>query len=161
MKTAVEKFWERVNKDTPSVTPSLGPCWTWTKKLNDSGYGIFYINGKNTRAHRFSYSSFVEKISDTAYVLHHCDVRSCVRPDHLYVGTKRDNILDALTRKRHKVPTPPKGEQHSHAKLRDKDVLEIRELQNKGVHTRTIQSMFPVSQSTLSRIKNRRIWDHI
>lgn len=88
MKTMVERFWDRVKK-----TES---CWLWTGMVNRSGYGIF-TPSKNYRrlAHRVVWVLTNGPIPDGLFVCHHCDVRNCIRPDHLFLGTQRDNIVDA------------------------------------------------------------------
>lgn len=80
-----ERFWSKVEKtDT---------CWIWTAaKIN--GYGVFWHSGKNMKAHRLSYEAAFSPIPIGLYVLHHCDVPSCVNPAHLFLGTQRDNIQD-------------------------------------------------------------------
>ena len=75
-------------------------CWIWTGGVSSSGYGIFYWAGKSEHAHRASYAMNVGMIEDGGWVLHHCDEKRCVRPDHLYVGTREQNVRDAIQRKR-------------------------------------------------------------
>lgn len=82
---------------------SASGCWEWTGSLQ-RGYGQLTYKGKHYRAHRFSFWHFVEPIKPGLWVLHHCDNRLCVNPDHLYQGTPIDNRADMLNRSRWKHP---------------------------------------------------------
>lgn len=86
----------KVDKNGPVVKPELGPCWLWTAFVKANGYGQFGI-GKakgGAHAHRFSFELHVGPIPDGLCVLHRCDVRHCVRPEHLFLGTQKDNAND-------------------------------------------------------------------
>jgi hypothetical protein len=84
--------------------PNSG-CWLWLRALNVDGYGSIAVgrastkNG-NERAHRFSWKKFKGAIPFGMCVLHRCDVRSCVNPDHLFLGTYRDNHDDMVAKGR-------------------------------------------------------------
>jgi len=82
----------KVNKDTG--------CWEWTKYLNEFGYGRMRFNGKKELSHRVSYTVFVEPIPDGLLVLHTCDNPRCVNPEHLFLGTDKDNFEDAVAKGR-------------------------------------------------------------
>lgn len=79
----------------------LNGCWEWTDYISNDGYGQIRINQKMLRAHRISFILHGGRIPKNKWVLHHCDNRKCVNPDHLYVGNREDNIRDMLVRKRH------------------------------------------------------------
>jgi hypothetical protein len=76
-------------------------CWLWTASARTDGYGQFRHLGYGTTpgaTHRLSYEHHVGPIPEGMHVLHRCDVKRCVRPDHLYVGDRSDNMQDAADR---------------------------------------------------------------
>ena len=96
-----------------------------------------------------------QPIPDGVLICHHCDVKICVRPSHLYLGTKRTNATDALNRgqmstgKQHPVP---RGMAHWKAKLTDEQVADIRRRRADGQTLRVIGEAFGVSEAHVSRI---------
>ena len=97
------KFWANVVKQTNG-------CWVWVRSTNTSGYGVLCTHGdESVLTHRFSWQLHFGHIPFGLYVLHHCDIRICVRPDHLFLGTFKDNRQDCVFKGRdHAV----RGEQH-------------------------------------------------
>src|SRR5271166_838027 len=83
-------------------------CWNWIGSECSNGYGSLSItlNGKHTNvlAHRLSYQLTIGAIPDGLLVCHKCDNRKCVRPDHLFLGSHKDNTQDMMTKKRGKSP---------------------------------------------------------
>lgn len=85
--TLEERFWTKVQQTEG--------CWLWTASKNNKGYGKLTLSsGQKKLAHRVSYEIAYGKISDSICVLHKCDTPLCVRPDHLFLGTKADNNAD-------------------------------------------------------------------
>lgn len=95
---APERFWNRVEKSDG--------CWLWRGDKNRKGYGVVSMiaNGKRTRvlAHRYSFLFHHGPIHRHLVVMHLCDVRDCVNPAHLSIGTQGDNIRDMMTKRRHR-----------------------------------------------------------
>lgn len=151
--TQLDRFWRNVDR-------SGGPdsCWPWTGYVRESGYGCFGLKGKEFKAHRVSY--FIEhgSIDNDWLVLHHCDVRSCVNPAHLFLGTPKDNSQDAVTKGRN---TRLFGEQNGKAKLTRAAVLSIRRMCSKGVYQKTAARRFGVSEATVSYIVNGGRWKQL
>ena len=91
----MQRFLDKVDQDGPNG------CWVWTAARTPKGYGCFrFGNRGGARAHRVSYELFVGPIPEGLQVNHHCDNPSCVNPDHLYVGTQKQNRQDAVLRNR-------------------------------------------------------------
>jgi hypothetical protein len=130
-------------------------CWLWTKAQSRKGYGYMWLEGKMFRAHRLSWELYRSPIPGKLFVLHRCDVRSCVNPDHLFLGTDLDNWRDALAKKRRRSGI---GQDSYSSKLTDADVLAIRI--SKEPH-RILAERFGVDYTNIWQIKRRKTWTHI
>lgn len=111
------RFWMNVDSGAPSG------CWEWSGYTFKAGYGGISIGGTMVYAHRLSYELHYGPITNGLCVLHRCDNPKCVRPDHLFLGTRRENAADRDSKGRQ-----AKGEASGPAKLRESEVLAIREL---------------------------------
>ena len=78
----------------------INGCWLWNGGLNSTGYGRMFRDGRYVFVHRLSYEVHVGPIEGGLHVLHHCDTPRCVRPEHLFLGTMSDNMLDASAKGR-------------------------------------------------------------
>ena len=99
-------------------------CWEWSSTRDRDGYGVFgHGRGKQLRAHRASYEFHKGPVSDGLFVCHRCDNPSCINPDHLFIGSPKENTGDMVRKGRKKLLV---GEDHRNSKLTKSDVIEIR-----------------------------------
>lgn len=141
-----------------SAENSFG-CWIWNKCTTPLGYGVIMVNGRTEQAHRASYQEFIGEIPKGLHVLHECDVRNCINPDHLFLGTQQDNMDDMIKKgRRHSS----KGSDNPSHKLTEEDVKQIRKLCKEGkVQQKEIAVKFFVDSTTISNINTRKTWKHI
>ncbi len=95
-------------------------CWIWNSSLNDNGYGQIHNRGKTLKAHKVSYELYKGIIPKGMCVCHTCDNRYCVNPNHLWLGTYKDNINDMFKKNRQNLKRSNK------LKLTAKQILEIK-----------------------------------
>ena len=122
---------------------------------SNRGYGWFCFRQKTVRAHRASWELHNGPIPNGLHVLHKCDVRCCVNPDHLFLGTHLDNMRDRHLKGR---STGPKGSAAAKAKLSDADVVLIR---SSKLPARELAESLGVNKSTIYSILNGRTWVHV
>lgn len=105
-----------------SYTPNAGTgCWEWTGHKYSNGYGVLKVFGRDVSAHRYSYELHKGPIPAGMFVLHSCDNKSCINPDHLRVGTHQENMDEAHARGLMRpipkgTPNPRKGIKNKDAK---------------------------------------------
>jgi len=167
--TTERRFWSFVKKPDKSERGEDDDCWIWTgsEKAHEYGYGKLAVSGKSQQdyAHRISWWLHYGKIPDGLCVLHHCDNPRCVRPDHLFLGTIEDNMVDAASKKRTGFQLYPekieRGEQRYCAKLTADLVVEIRKRHIEGVSNNQMAREYGVNCGTVSNVVNRKRWKHI
>lgn len=126
-------------------------CWNWRSISNgDYGYGSFRMSEKTEGAHRVSWKIYKGEIPEGLFVLHRCDNRRCVNPDHLFIGTNNDNMQDMKSKGRSRSL---RGEESGNSKLTNEQTKEIRKLLKTGLFQREIAKMFGVSHQLISAIK--------
>ena len=148
----------QIDRFRKQVDCSGGPdaCWPWTGFLRENGYGVIGINRNGYKVHRVSYFLEHGRIDNDRLVLHRCDVRSCVNPAHLFLGTPKDNSQDAVKKGRN---AKLYGDRNGKAKLSRADVLSIRRMcRRSGVYQKTIAKQFGVSEATVSYVVNGGRW---
>lgn len=175
-----KRFWEKVDKRAHG-------CWQWTAGKFAQGYGAFQLNGCAQRAHRIVWELTHGAIPRGKDVLHTCDNPSCVNPEHLYLGTDKENGRDRAVRgraasgARHKSRTCPssvprgdnhfsrrhpekvcRGEHHGNATLTEAQVRAILQ-EHTGRYGNLIElaKKYRVSRSVVDRIVRRETWKHV
>lgn len=134
-------------------------CWEWTGLLSNLGYGKIGFKGKTKLVSRLVYEIFVGDIPKGLLVCHTCDNRKCINPDHLFLGTPKENMHDMIDKGRDKKC---KGISHPTSKLTEKDVLEIRSkyVPRKNSYPKLAKE-FGVADTTIEKIIKRKAWTHI
>lgn len=130
-------------------------CWLWLGAINRNGYGKVKLDRKHWTAHRWAWQLFRGDLPDSVCVLHRCDVRSCVNPDHLFLGTVQDNVDDMWRKGRR---GPMRGGRAA-AKLTDHQVSIIRSLRG-NVRQIDLAIRFNIHHSQISRIQNGKYYKH-
>lgn len=137
-------------------------CVLWPFKTDKDGYGWFSCNGEK-RAHRVSYSFHKGQITDGLHVLHKCDNPSCVNPNHLFLGTHKQNMQDMVEKGRANHLKMDyidnTGSNHPKSLITESQVLEIREI--KGISQKEIGIKYGISRQAVSDIVRRVNWNHI
>lgn len=159
----ITRFWAKVEKtDT---------CWLW-QGTRPRGYGHLRIGGgKVIGAHRLSWIITYGMIPRGMFVCHHCDVRNCVRPAHLFLGTCKENMVDASRKGRtsrgdsHHTRTHPervrRGVSHYKVKLNNEQVLTIRRLRTQGRTLASLAKEFGVTNGNIYFITSGKTWSHL
>lgn len=133
------------------VSVSADGCWVWTAKIHKDGYGQIKVGGrygKTLAAHRVSWMMFRGRIPNGLYVLHSCDTRSCVNPEHLFTGTAQHNTDDMLKKGR--------GQDYSKVrKISDEQAVQMQKMHaSGGVTYKEVGEAFNVSNAQAWRICN-------
>ena len=139
-------------------------CWEWTGAKNKPGYGRMKVNGKFLSPHRVAYVLFRGSIPENNDVCHKCDNPPCFNPDHLFAGTRSDNMMDCSNKGRRK-PIPiekmARGSGVGTSVLIEREVSVIKFLLKQGWRLQKIANMFHVHIMQISRIKRGIAWKHV
>jgi len=123
-----ERFWKKVDIKGPDE------CWEWKASLRND-YGQIKVNGRMMRANRVAWELTNGMIPDNKLVLHKCDNRKCVNPNHLYLGTSSDNMIDKINR----------GRTGDYGKLYEGEIWLIRKLRVTTGRSMKFKYRFPAS----------------
>lgn len=152
MKSLEDRFWEKVDK-TPGHGPS-GNCWVWIASLGTGGYGQFKWYDKLRGSHVCSWMIHFGETNGLC-VLHKCDNKKCINPDHLFLGTIADNVKDMISKNRQAINY---GEKCGNSKLTTSQVSEI--LFSDLSHAE-LSRKYGVSTTAIWQIKHRKRWQHL
>lgn len=147
---AVERFWLQTDKRGDDE------CWPWRGFLNGNGRGRFRLNGVSTPASRASWMLNIGEIPPGLVVCHSCDNPKCVNPNHLWLGTIKDNQMDAAQKMR-----LPFGDAHHKSKLTSEKVKAIRERFASGERAISLASEYGVREESIHNAVARRTWRHV
>lgn len=145
-----EKFWSLVQVAGPN------DCWLWAGGYFRDGYGRLYTaKTKTTAAHRYSWRLAYGEIPKGLFVCHRCDVKACVNPRHLFLGTPADNVADMIAKGRQRGPD---SESVVTAKLTTQDATRMRTLHERGVQTKVLAEVFGISLGNAHKVIAGDTW---
>lgn len=157
---AVRRFWSQVDQS--------GECWMWIGARNQRGYGQFGLRGRNFRVPRIAWTIYHGAWPGPLFVLHHCDMPPCVRPDHLFLGTGRDKMADArrkgrlLTGDNHPLRRRPecaaRGERNGNVSLTQEIVDRLRAAAPLAPSISALARDFALNRSTVSQAVRGTTW---
>lgn len=159
----VRKFWDNVAQRSDG-------CWIWQAGLFSSGYGQFRWGKKKARTHRIAWMLSFGPVPDGKLVCHTCDNKNCVNPNHLFLGTHKDNAMDRECKGRggdggsrtKKALGSVRGERNPAAKISPHLVSRIRmEYQQENWSYRELANIHGLSKSQIANIIKRRSWSHV
>ncbi len=142
---------EKIEQNTIRL-PESG-CWIWMSTIEKTGYGRVCSGKKPFYAHRVSYEQKYGSIPNGMMALHHCDVKSCVNPDHIFIGTQQENMIDKVSKNRQ-----AKGASHGNAKLTEDQAREIKFSSETSIK---LAAKFNYPASMIREIKNGNLWKHL
>lgn len=131
-------------------------CWLWTGNIDYYGYGRLGFKMKTYRANRLAVLIFKNIDAGKNFVCHKCDNPRCVNPDHLFLGTQKENMADCKSKHRTAI-----GKKNGMAKLSEDDVKNILLLSKSGLTHQEIGNKFNVSRSNIGSILNKKRWRHL
>lgn len=153
-KTPEEAFWSKVNKD------AAGGCWLWTAAKERHGYGHFRHAHKDYRAHRYAYELASGPIPKGMEIMHVCDVKACVNPDHLQPATRLENMGDLKAKRLHVY-----GERSHNAVVTEEQVRKIRaEYRRENFsksNAKELGARYGVTAEAILHIVARRTWSYV
>ena len=138
------------------VKISESGCWEWVGSKLKDGYGHFHVNRVGIPAHRYSYKFYKGEIPDGCVIRHTCDNPSCVNPDHLQVGTQKENYDDSKMKGRHSH-----GEAHGNSVYSEQQIRKVMQLIADGIKPKVVSDKTGVALSTVYDIKGGRSWQHL
>ncbi len=151
--TDLERFMKNIKK--------TDSCWFWLGSCSSNGYGRFMMRGlKNLTAHRASYMLFKGEIPDDKCVCHSCDIKYCVNPDHLWLGTSKDNVRDRDDKGRTGW-YDQSGEKNHQARITEEEAREILRLKKDKKRICEITEILQIKRGIVQSIYWGDSWQHL
>lgn len=143
----MKRFWDKVQKTEG--------CWLWTASKYKNGYGQFPVPGVSRIAHRVSWFLTYGSLSKDKEIMHSCDNRACVNPEHLSLGTHQENMKDMFIKgKNHR----PRGELNGSSKI---DLAAAAFIKYANMRPCDLAWFFNIDAATVCNIRAGRIWKHV
>lgn len=148
-----ERFWAKVRLDDDG-------CWRYEGPYGRGGYGLFHAMGRGKiRAHRVAFFLANGRWPRPGMdICHRCDNPPCVRPDHLWEGTRAENNADMRAKGRHHGVKSPVGEAHPLAKITWPEAAAIRAAHDSGESLHSIARRYPISRQRIREIVRGSAW---
>ncbi len=147
------------NKNEKTRAQGMSSCWEWARTKDSRGYGRTWVDGRRIFVHRIAmvvYRGF--SLESRLWVCHHCDNPSCFNPEHLYIGTAKENSSDMVNRKR---SNPPLGERQGRSFLNEHIIRRVRLMHKIGMKYIDIDNLLHLKLGHARSICVFKIWKHI
>lgn len=158
--TLKERFEQYHEKDA-----NENGCWLWQNQPDEWGYGTITDGDKTRKAHRVAFDLYrdepLPEFSPDAQVNHTCHNPDCVNPDHLYIGTAKENMNDALDVESWGGDDRARGSEIGNSKISEDDVKEIKRRCQSGETQKAVAADFPISHSMVNKIMTGQWWAHV
>ena len=141
-----------------SKTPTATGCILWQGTILSTGYGVITEHRIPVGAHRYAYKLAYGPFDESLCVCHKCDNPPCVNPEHLFLGTDKDNALDKVAKGR---SNNPRGERVGGAILKEEQVIQIRNRRASGERLCDLAAEFGITRSNCWSLVHRKSWKHI
>lgn len=155
-----DRFVDKVKKLSVELVMGIGPCWEWQGNCHPTaGYGTIRARGKTAWTHRVSWELYRGPVPAGKMVLHTCDNRRCVRPDHLFLGTHADNMkdMDQKGRRATGQRLASHGALNGNAKLTQEQIDAIKKNAG-GLSSQALADQYGVHRSQIWRIQRAKVW---
>ncbi len=130
-------------------------CWIWAQSLGTAGYGQVSYQGKLIGAHRAAWMIYRGSIPSGLFVCHKCDVKTCVNPDHLFLGSPLSNMQDMIAKKRDRSGRMVQG-----TKIAKLSTEQVRDIRRSPLSFAQLAKAYGVSRGCIQAVKQRRSWKH-